>query len=65
VTLAAAIEALWEERGIGISVPFWDRLLDQHIGGARLQLGPEAESHWSEGRSLSFEEAITLALASA
>jgi predicted ATPase len=65
VTLAAAIEALWEERGIGISVPFWDRLLDQHIGGARLQLGLEAETHWSEGRSLSFEEAITLALASA
>jgi hypothetical protein len=24
VTLAAAVEALWDERGISISVPFWD-----------------------------------------
>jgi predicted ATPase/class 3 adenylate cyclase len=64
VTLAAAVEALWEERGIGISVPFWDGLLEQHVGGARRGLGAEAEARWSEGRKLTLDEAIALALGS-
>jgi tetratricopeptide (TPR) repeat protein len=63
VTLAAAVEALWDERGIGISVPFWDSLLDQHIAAARRQLGPAADAQWREGRKLSFDDAIALALA--
>jgi hypothetical protein len=62
LTLAAAVEALWEERAITISVPFWDDLLRTHIGLAREGLGPEADSCWAEGRRLGFEEAVALAL---
>jgi len=64
VTLAAAVEALWEQRGIDLSVPFWDGLREQHIGGARRALGPEADSLWEAGRKLSFNEAVQLALVS-
>jgi hypothetical protein len=60
--LAAAVEALWEERGITISVPFWDDLLRTHIGSAREALGLEAESCWAEGRQIGFDAAVTLAL---
>ena len=63
LTLAAAVEALWEERAITISVPFWDDLLSTHIGRARDALGFEAESCWAEGRQLGFDDAVTLALA--
>ncbi len=62
VTLAAAVEALWEQRGIDLAVPFWDRLREGHIGGARRALGPEADRLWETGRQLSFEEAVQLAL---
>ena len=60
--LAAAVEALWEERGITISVPFWDDLLRTHIGSARETLGARAELCWAEGRQLSFDAAVELAL---
>jgi hypothetical protein len=60
--LAAAVEALWEERGITISVPFWDDLLRTHIGGAREALGLEAESCWAEGRQIGFDAAVAFAL---
>ena len=62
LTLAAAVEALWEERAITISVPFWDDLLSTHIGRARDALGFEADSCWAEGRQLGFDGAVTLAL---
>ena len=62
VTLAAAVEALWEQRGIDLSVPFWDALREQHIGGARRALGAEADDLWEAGRKLTFEEAVQLAL---
>ncbi len=62
LTLAAAVEALWEERGITISVPFWEDLLRMHIGRAREALGVEAEACWAEGRRLAFDGAVTLAL---
>jgi len=41
---------------------FWDALLEKHIGDARRQLGAEGAGHWSHGRSLTFDEAISLAL---
>ena len=62
VTLAAAVEALWEQRGINLTVPFWDALRDKHIGGARRALGTEADRHWEAGRKLPFEQAVQLAL---
>jgi predicted ATPase/class 3 adenylate cyclase len=60
--LAAAVEALWESHGIVVDVPFWTTLMDRHIGGARRQLGPEAEAIWKEGRGLAFDDAVSLAL---
>ena len=62
VTLAAAVEAVWEQRGINVSVPFWDALRKQHIDGARRALGAEADGLWEAGRKLPFEEAVQLAL---
>ena len=62
--LAAAVEALWEERGITILVPFWDDLLRTHVGMAREALGVEADSCWAEGRRIGFDAAVMLALVS-
>ena len=61
--LAGSVEALWESLGVSISVPFWDKLLEGYIGGAREQLGAGADSIWAEGRALAFEDAVELALA--
>ncbi|HET7128156.1 MAG TPA: adenylate/guanylate cyclase domain-containing protein [Gaiellaceae bacterium] len=62
VTLAASVQRVWEERGIAISVPFWDALLERHIGAATETLGAAAEPARTEGRRLSFEAAVELAL---
>ena len=61
--LAASVEALWESLGISISIPFWDALLERYIGPAREQLGEKANSIWSEGRALPFDDAVQLAAA--
>jgi predicted ATPase/class 3 adenylate cyclase len=61
--LGGAVEALWEARGIVVDVPFWNRLLEQHIGSARKQLGAEGEAIWAEGRATAFDDAVELALA--
>jgi len=61
--LAGAVEALWESFGVTFGVRFWDALLETYIGGAREALGAEAEAVWSEGRAMSFEDAVDLALA--
>jgi hypothetical protein len=45
-------------------VPFWNALLDRHIGGAREKLGSEGEVVWDEGYSMAFEDAVELALGS-
>jgi predicted ATPase/class 3 adenylate cyclase len=60
-TLGAAVEAAWQERGIAISVAFWDALLEKHIAAARRRLD-DGNAVWAEGRSLSFERAVELAL---
>jgi hypothetical protein len=60
--LAASVEALWESLGVSMSVPFWDQLLERHIGGAREQLGADADAVWAEGRALAFDDAVELAL---
>jgi predicted ATPase/class 3 adenylate cyclase len=64
VRLAAAGVALWESLGATISIPFWDALLDRHIGGARERLGAEADAAWAEGHAMSFDDAVALALSS-
>ena len=60
--LAGAVEALWESLGAAMSVGFWDALLERYIGSARAQLGADADAVWSEGRELTFDAAVELAL---
>ena len=63
VLLGGAADAIWEDRGVAVSVRFWLDLLERHIGGAREALGAEAEAVWAEGRALAFDDAVELALA--
>jgi hypothetical protein len=56
------VEALREACGIAISIPFWDALVAQHIGSARERLGRPGAVAWEDGRRLSLEDAIELAL---
>jgi predicted ATPase len=60
--LAASVEALFESLGLWTSTPFWDELLDKHIGAAREALGDDADAVWAEGRAISFDDAVSLAL---
>ena len=60
-TLGGAVEATWEVHGIGISVPFWDALLERHIAASRRRLAG-GDAVWDEGRALAFERAVQLAL---
>jgi hypothetical protein len=47
--LAGAVAALWESLGTSLSIAFWD-------------LAEEADAVWAEGRRLTFDDAIELAL---
>jgi non-specific serine/threonine protein kinase len=61
--LGAAVEALWESIGLVVDVAFWNDLLDRHIGEARAQLGAAGEAVWAQGRALSLDDAVGIALA--
>lgn len=64
VRLAAAAEAHLRSLGFEQTIPFWQALLDEHIGRARAELGnDEARVAWDAGTRLGFEAAITEALA--
>ena len=61
--LAGAAKAEWERIGAEAHIRFWDALLDHYLGAARHALGSEAADRaWNAGRSLSFDEAVSLAL---
>ena len=60
--LAASVEALRESLGMSISVVFWDKLIDRYIGATREELGVDADTLWSEGLELAFDDAVDLAL---
>ena len=62
VRLVAGIAADWARVGAGVSVRFWQTLLDRHIGCARSQLAAEADAAWAEGYALSSEEVTRLAM---
>jgi len=62
LVLAGAVEALWQSLGTWISIAFWDALLDRYVGSARERLGTDAEEALAEGRAMSFEDAVELAL---
>ena len=61
--LAASVEALFESLGLWTSTPFWDELLEKHIGAARDALGDEADAVWAEGCAMAFDDAVGVALA--
>ena len=47
---------------MSISVAFWDALLERYLGPARASLGDEYEAVQAEGRALTFDDAVELAL---
>jgi len=63
--LAAAAKAEWERIGADVHMRFWDELMDRHLSGARLALGPEAADHaWATGKLIPFDQAVAIALES-
>ena len=63
IQLAGAVNAEWDRLGADIHVRFWDALLDRYLGAARRSLETEvAETEWSKGKALSFDDAVKLAL---
>jgi non-specific serine/threonine protein kinase len=62
VLIAGGIAADWARVGAGVSVRFWQALIDRHIGAARTQLGDAADKVWAEGYALPFEDVIRLAM---
>jgi predicted ATPase/class 3 adenylate cyclase len=42
--------------------PFWNELLEEHIVSAREALGDQAAAVWAEGRTMTLEDAVVLAL---
>jgi predicted ATPase len=63
VLLAAAAKAEWDRIGADIHIRFWDELLERYIGSAKKSLSEEElESTINKGHSLSFDEAVSLAL---
>jgi hypothetical protein len=60
--LAGAVSALRESLGTSLSVAFWNALLERYIGAARAELAEQADAIWTQGRSLTFDDAVELAL---
>jgi hypothetical protein len=61
--LAASVEALSESLGLQASTPFWDELLEKYIGAACEALGTDADTAWAEGRAMTLDDAVGVALA--
>jgi serine/threonine protein kinase len=58
-----ATEAERERLGVDPHMRFWDALLERFLGGARRAVGVEAANRaGKEGRALSFEDGMSLAL---
>jgi tetratricopeptide (TPR) repeat protein len=62
VVLAESVEALRESLGLSISIAFWDALLERYLDPARESLGEEYDAVRAEGRALTFDDAVELAL---
>ena len=63
LVLGGATEVERERLGVDPHMRFWDALIERFLGGARRALGPgAADRAWVEGRSLSFDDAMALAL---
>jgi hypothetical protein len=63
--LEGAVDAKWEELGISVALPFYLAWRERDLGAARARLGePRASAAFDEGRAMTWDQAIELALAS-
>jgi non-specific serine/threonine protein kinase len=61
--LAGAVQAEWDRMGVDIHIRFWDALLDRYLGTVKRALErADVETEWKNGRRLSFDDAVKLAL---
>ena len=63
VRLQAAVRAEWARHGVNMQIRFWDTLIDRYIVPAHRALGAAAaDAAAREGREMSFEDAVAVAL---
>jgi hypothetical protein len=62
LVLAGSVEALWESLGVVSRIAFWEALLEQYLAPARASLGEERDAVRAQGRALTFDDAVELAL---
>lgn len=63
VRLQAAVRAEWARHGVNMQIRFWDALVDRYIVPAHRALGAVAtEAATREGREMSFESSVAVAL---
>jgi len=63
--LEGAVDAKWEELGASLALPFYLAWRERDLGAARARLGePRANAVFDEGRAMTWDQAIELALAS-
>ena len=63
--LEGAVHAKWKELGASDALPFFKAWRERDIGAARARLGePQATTFFDEGRAMTWDQAIELALAS-
>jgi hypothetical protein len=61
--LEGAVDAKWKELGMSYAVAFVKAWLQRDLGSARARLGePRAEAAFNEGRAMTWDQAIELAL---
>jgi len=62
--LPRAVLREWQRIGVDFQVRFWDTSLENCIGAAKRSMKVEdVEREWAQGRNMTFDEAITVALA--
>jgi len=65
VRLEGAVDAKWEELGVSSALPFYLAWRERDLGAARARLGePRVSTAFDEGRAMTWDQAIELALAS-
>jgi predicted ATPase len=62
LVLAEAADAVQQSLGWTSSIAFWDALLERYLAPARASLAHEYDAARAEGRALTFDEAVALAL---
>jgi tetratricopeptide (TPR) repeat protein len=64
--LEGAVDAKWKELGASLALPFAEAWRERDLGAARARLGEtRATAAFDEGRAMTWDQAIELALASA